>query len=167
MTGESIQEMLKRDNPNYSDKIDEMILIAQRVADSDDPVKSMDAVLHMLNAMDAYIFGMIVGEFIKNGILHIEGLHIDTCKEEKMEENKTSAEKMMKNIGDIVQIYIESMKENNQELTRSNVLEVVADKLEKIIKLSSEKGEIMLITSGITVGIAIVLEIENRLAMEK
>ncbi len=63
---------LKRSNPNYSERIDRMSLVAQEIVDSRDHFESMNKIVPTLDAMDAYVLGLIIGETIKDGVIHIE-----------------------------------------------------------------------------------------------
>jgi hypothetical protein len=73
---------LKRNYPNYSDRIDRMYLIAKEIADSNRSLDSMNAIIPTLDAIDAFVLGMITGEMIRDGILRIEGVdnHIERYK---------------------------------------------------------------------------------------
>lgn len=68
----NIKTKLKRSYPNYSDIIDRMTLVAKEIADSKKPLDSMNTIIPTLDAIDAYVLGMITGEMIKDGSLHIE-----------------------------------------------------------------------------------------------
>ena len=70
----SVQAKLKRNNSNYSGRIDKMVPIAQKIADSKDPIDSMNEIVPTLDAMDAYVLGMIIADMIRDGTLHISGL---------------------------------------------------------------------------------------------
>lgn len=72
----SVETMLKRNHPNYANIIDRMSLVAQEIVNSKDYLDSMNKIVPTLDAMDAYVLGMIIGEFVKDGTLHIEGLNI-------------------------------------------------------------------------------------------
>ena len=69
----NIKTKLKRAYPNYSDIIDRMALVAKEIADSKGPLDSMNTIVPTLDAIDAYVLGMITGEMITDGSLHIEG----------------------------------------------------------------------------------------------
>jgi hypothetical protein len=66
-----IKTKLKSGCPNYSDNIDRMWLVAKEIAESKDPIESMNEVIPKLDAEDAYVLGMINGEMIKDGTLCI------------------------------------------------------------------------------------------------
>ncbi len=70
----NIVTKLKRSYPNYSDRIDRMSLIAEEIADSNEPLDSMNATIPTLDAIDAFVLGMITGEMIRDGMLRIEGV---------------------------------------------------------------------------------------------
>ena len=63
---------LKRSYPNYSDRIDRMSFLAEEIADSNEPLDSMNVTIPTLDAIDAYVLGMITGEMIRDGTLHIK-----------------------------------------------------------------------------------------------
>jgi hypothetical protein len=67
-----IKTRLKMSCPNYSDSIDRMSLVAKEIADSKDPIGCMNKVIPKLDAEDAYVLGMINGEMMKDGTLHIK-----------------------------------------------------------------------------------------------
>ena len=81
-----------------------------------------------------------------------------------MIENITSA-KTMAEIEKIIQDYIEIAKKQNRRPTRDEIVEAVIDNLEVLLKVGPEDGEKILIISGIALGIAIILEIEEKLKM--
>lgn len=56
---------LKKSYPGYSDRIDKMILVAEEIIDSKDPFEPINKIVPTLDAIDAYILGMITGEIIK------------------------------------------------------------------------------------------------------
>lgn len=72
-----IKTKLKMSCPNYSDSIDRMWLVAKEIAESKDPIESMNEIVGKLDAIDAYALGMINGEMIKDGTLRIAGLKIN------------------------------------------------------------------------------------------
>lgn len=72
-----IKTKLKMSCSNYSDNIDRMWLVAKEIAESKDPIESMNEVIPKLDAIDAYVLGMIHGEMIKDGTMHIVGLKVD------------------------------------------------------------------------------------------
>lgn len=71
----NILTKLKKSYPNYSERIDRMASVAEEIADSKNPLDSMNEIVPMLDAIDAYVLGMINGEMVKNGTLRIEGLN--------------------------------------------------------------------------------------------
>jgi hypothetical protein len=80
-----------------------------------------------------------------------------------MSENITT-NKMMDEIKKLVENYIDASKKNNKTPTRDKIIDKVSNKLCEIIEVGSEKNEIIWIASGVAIGIAIVLEIEEKLA---
>lgn len=76
-----IKAKLKRSYPNYSDRIDRMASMAEEIAYSKDQIESMNEIVQKLDVMDAYVLGMITGEMIKDGALHISGLNSCTKKQ--------------------------------------------------------------------------------------
>jgi hypothetical protein len=72
-----IKTRLKTNCPNYSDNIDRMWLVAEEIAESKDPIESINEIVSKLNAIDAYVLGMINGEMIKDNTLRIAGLKIN------------------------------------------------------------------------------------------
>lgn len=72
-----IKTRLKMSCPNYYDNIDRIWLVAEEIVESKDPIESMNEIVHKLDAIDAYVLGMINGEMIKDGTLHITGLKVD------------------------------------------------------------------------------------------
>lgn len=83
-----------------------------------------------------------------------------------MEENLAS-KNMMKDIEGLIQSYIDKMRQNDQKPTRDDILEIVTDRLEKLLEDGYENKEIMWIVSGAAIGIAIVLQTEDRLKMNE
>jgi hypothetical protein len=82
-----------------------------------------------------------------------------------MEENVAS-KRMMNDIEDLIQNYIDSMKKNNQKPTRDDILEIITSRLDKLLEVGVENKEIMWIMSGVAIGIAIVLQAEDMLDAE-
>lgn len=79
-----------------------------------------------------------------------------------MEENLAS-KRMMNDIEELIQSYIDTMKKKNQKPTRDDIIELVTNRLEELLKLGSENKEIMWIVSGVAIGIAIILQTEDKL----
>jgi hypothetical protein len=79
-----------------------------------------------------------------------------------MEENVAS-KTMMDNITGLVQNYMETMKEQNKKPTRNDIIELVTNRLEELLKMGNDKKEITWIVSGVAIGIAIVLQTEDTL----
>lgn len=162
-----VETRLKRAYPNYSDRIDKMTPIAKEIMNSKDYAKSMSAVVPTLDAMDAYVLGMMVGEFVKNGMLRIklsQNDNNDICKEIKMSESMESHH-IMKDIDNLIQGHMEMMKKHNHKPTRNDIIELVANRLEELLTAGSDMKEVTWIVSGVAVGIAIVLQTEDRLKM--
>lgn len=83
-----------------------------------------------------------------------------------MEENLTS-KRMMDDIEGLIQTYIDKMKKNNQKPTRGNIIDLVTSRLDELLKIGSDNKEIMWIVSGVAIGIAIVLQTEDKLEINK
>jgi hypothetical protein len=83
----NIQERLKGSYPNFSDRIDRMTYIANTIVDSKDAMESMNNIVKNLDVVDAFVFGMITGEMILDGTLHISGLDITQKQKMKLETN--------------------------------------------------------------------------------
>lgn len=79
-----------------------------------------------------------------------------------MSEDITS-NKMMADINGLVQGYIDTAKEQNKTPTRDEIIDKVTNRLEELLKLGSDKKEITWIVSGVAIGIAIILSIEDKL----
>lgn len=84
--------------------------------------------------------------------------------EVKMEENITS-KKLIVELDKVIQNYIDIAKAHNRKPTRDEIIETVTIKLEELLKLSSENKERTWIISGIAVGIAISLHIDDKLKL--
>lgn len=59
---------LKKEYPQYIDRINAALPLADEIIGSKDPFKMMNDIVPELDAMDAYVLGMIIGQFIKSGI---------------------------------------------------------------------------------------------------
>ena len=70
----NIQEKLKRNYPNFSDRIDRMTYVANEIVGSKDTMESINNIMKNLDEVDALVLGMITGEMILDGTLHISGL---------------------------------------------------------------------------------------------
>jgi len=79
-----------------------------------------------------------------------------------MSENMTSG-KIMNDIDKLVQNYMDAAKEQNKIPTRDETIEKVTDRLEQLLEEGYGNNDIMCIVSGMAVGIAIVLQIEEPL----
>jgi hypothetical protein len=79
-----------------------------------------------------------------------------------MSENVTSS-KIMNDVDELVQNYIDTAKEQNNIPTRDETIEKVTDRLEQLLEAGYGNKEITCVVSGIAVGIAIVLQIEETL----
>lgn len=82
-----------------------------------------------------------------------------------MSEDVTS-NKMMTDIDELVQSYIDTAKKQNKTPTRDEIIDKVTNKLEELLELGSEKKEITWVVSGVAIGIGIVLAIEDKLNAE-
>jgi len=85
-------------------------------------------------------------------------------KEVKMTEN----ENYSRIIGDIdktIQNYLDVAKEQNLKLSRNDIIEMVTTRLEELLKMNSDSKERTWVVSGIAIGIAIVLRIDEKLKM--
>lgn len=65
----NIEEQLKKDFPNNSDRIERMMLAAKEIVGSKDPLETMNKIVPTLDAMDAWILGIITGELIVRGYM--------------------------------------------------------------------------------------------------
>lgn len=70
----NIQTKLRNRYPNYSERIDRMTSAAQEITDSKDHFESMNRIVPTLDATGAYVLGMITGEMIMDGTLHIHNI---------------------------------------------------------------------------------------------
>ena len=85
-------------------------------------------------------------------------------KEVKMTEN----ENYSRIIGDIdktIQNYLDVAKEQNLKLSRNDIIEMVTIRLEELLKINSDNKERTWVVSGIAIGIAIVMRIDEKLKM--
>lgn len=67
----NIELNLKKNYPNYSDRVDRMILLAKEIVDSKDPFEPINEIVPTLDAIDAWILGLITAEMIKDGTIPI------------------------------------------------------------------------------------------------
>lgn len=65
----NIEEQLKKDCPNNLDRIGRMMLAAKEIVGSKDPFETMNEIVPTLDAMDAWILGIITGELIARGYM--------------------------------------------------------------------------------------------------
>ncbi len=65
----------------------------------------------------------------------------------------------------MIQNLIDEAKGNNRKPTKDEIIETVTIKLEELLKISSENKERVWIISGIAVGIAISLQIDDKLKL--
>lgn len=79
-----------------------------------------------------------------------------------MKEDVTS-KKLIDELNSVIQNYIDVAKEHNRKPTKDEIIEAMTIKLEDLLKVNSENKERVWIISGIAVGIAISLQIEDRL----
>jgi len=79
-----------------------------------------------------------------------------------MKENIAS-KKLIAEIENVIQNYIDEAKEHNRKPTRDEIIEAMTIKLEELLKVNSENKESVWVLSGIAVGIAISLQIEDKL----
>ena len=79
-----------------------------------------------------------------------------------MNENITSKE-LIAEIDKVISGYIDERKKMNIKSTRDDILEVVLDKLEDLLETNSDNKERTAVLSGVAVGIAIVLQVEERM----
>lgn len=86
--------------------------------------------------------------------------------EVKMSENIES-KKIMDDIEKLIQNYIDTAKKQNKTPTRDEIMETVTDKLEELLEAYFENLEMMCILSGMALGIAIVLQMEEKLKMSE
>jgi lipoate-protein ligase A len=83
-----------------------------------------------------------------------------------MGENIES-KKLLDEIEKLIQSYVDNTKKENKTPTRDEIIEVVTDKLEDLLEKGSGNNEIIYIVSGMAIGIAIVLEIEETLKKDE
>lgn len=83
-----------------------------------------------------------------------------------MSENIES-KKILEEIEKLIRNYIDDNTKQNKIPTRDEIIEIVADRLEKLLEKGSGNNEITYVVSGLALGIAIVLEIEEILKNEK
>jgi hypothetical protein len=64
-----IEDKLKNSYPIYADIIDRMIPVAQEIIDSEYQFEYMNMILPTLDAMDAYVLGIMSTEMMRCGFL--------------------------------------------------------------------------------------------------
>ena len=79
-----------------------------------------------------------------------------------MSENIES-KKILNEIEKLIQNYVDDTKKHNKTPTRDDIIEIVTNRLEELLEKGSGNNEIIYIVSGMAIGIAIVLEIEETL----
>jgi hypothetical protein len=79
-----------------------------------------------------------------------------------MNENIES-KKFLNEIEKLINNYIDDTKKQNKTPMRDDILDKVTDRLEELLEKGSGNNEITYIVSGMAIGIAIVLEIEETL----
>ena len=77
--------------------------------------------------------------------------------------NNITSTKIIAEIDKVIQDYIDLAKKQNIRPTRDNVIEIVTSRLEKMVGDSPGNKERTWIISGVAVGIAMVLHIEEKL----
>lgn len=92
----NIQEKLKGRYPNLSDRIDRMTYFANEIVDSKDTLECINNIVKNLDGLDALVLGMITGDMMLDGTLHIPGLNITQVdiNERKLEEIKSKQMKL-------------------------------------------------------------------------
>jgi C4-type Zn-finger protein len=73
------------------------------------------------------------------------------------------SKKILSEIENLIQSYLDEAKKENKVPTRDEIIEAVTDRLEKLLETYSGDKEVTYIVSGLAVGIAIVLEVEELL----
>lgn len=81
--------------------------------------------------------------------------------------NNIESKKILDEIEKLIQNYIDDTKKQNKTPTRDEIIEAVTDRLEELLEKGSGNNEIIYIVSGMAVGIAIVLEIEEILKKDE
>lgn len=71
------------------------------------------------------------------------------------------SKKILGEIEKLIQNYVDNTKKQNKTPTRDEIIEIVTDRLEELLEKGSGNNEITYIVSGMAIGIAIVLEIEE------
>lgn len=74
-----------------------------------------------------------------------------------------SSEKIISELDNVIQNYIDTEKKQNRKPTRDKIIEVVTDRLQELLRTTSENSEKALIIYGIALGIAMALQIEVKL----
>ena len=77
--------------------------------------------------------------------------------------NNIKSKKMIDEMEVIIQAIINEAKDENRTPTRVEIIEKITNRLETLIKLESENNDRVLIISGIAIGIAIVLRLDDKL----
>lgn len=80
--------------------------------------------------------------------------------------NNITSTKIIVEIDKVIQDYIDLAKKQNIRPTRDNVIEIVTSRLEKMVGDSPDNKERTWIISGVAVGIAMVLHIEEKLRLK-
>lgn len=81
--------------------------------------------------------------------------------------NNITSTKIIAELDKVIQDYIVLTKQQNMQPTRDTMIEIVTSRLEKMVELSPENKERTWIISGVAVGIAMVLHIEEKLKMNE
>ncbi len=78
-------------------------------------------------------------------------------------ENDISSNKIMDDLDKIIQYNIDKLKEQNKKPTREEIIDIIVDRLEDLLRESSDSKEKTWILSGIAIGISIVMYIDKKL----
>lgn len=71
--------------------------------------------------------------------------------------------KIINHIDKTIQNYLDVAKEQNIKPTRDDIIEMVTTRLEELLKMNSDSKERTWVISGVAMGIAIVLRIDEKL----
>lgn len=77
--------------------------------------------------------------------------------------NNITSKKLLDEMEMLIQGYIDEAKEHNRKPTRDEIIDTITNRLEILLKIESENNDRLLIISGIALGIAIVLGIDEKL----